>query len=68
MEETLKPKIVNECLHEIINTNNGVRVINFNISKDLIVKHTMFSNHNFHKFTWTGHLLIERLIIILTIF
>jgi hypothetical protein len=47
-----KPTIGSEILHEI-DTGNKVRVVNFTTSKNLIVKSTMFSYHNIHKFTWT---------------
>jgi hypothetical protein len=39
----------NESLHEISN-DNGVRVVNFAISKS-----TMYPHHNIHKLTWTPH-------------
>jgi hypothetical protein len=48
-ENIFKPTIGNESLHEISN-DNGVRIVNFATSKNLIVKSTMFS----HKFTWTS--------------
>jgi hypothetical protein len=50
-EDIFKPTIGNENLHENSN-DNGVRVVNFAISKNLIVKSTMFPHHNIHKFTW----------------
>jgi hypothetical protein len=53
-----------ESLHEISN-DNGVRVVNFATSKNQTVKGTMFSHCIIHKFT--GHLLMERLSIKLTI-
>jgi hypothetical protein len=40
-EDTFKPTIVNESLHEDSN-DNGVRVVNFATSKNLVVKSTMF--------------------------
>jgi hypothetical protein len=40
-EDTFKPTIGNESLHEIDN-DNGVRVVNFATSKNLRVKITMF--------------------------
>jgi hypothetical protein len=49
--ENIKPTIGNESIHEISN-DRGVRVVNFAISKDLIVKSTMFPYRNIHKFTW----------------
>jgi hypothetical protein len=64
-----KPTIGNESLHEISN-DNGVRIINFATSENLIVKGTIFQHRNFHKYTWTtpdgkthnqiGHILIDR--------
>jgi hypothetical protein len=67
-EDIFKPTIGNETLHEISN-DNGVRVVNFATSKNLIVKGTMFPHCNIHKFTWTydgkthnqiDHILIDR--------
>jgi hypothetical protein len=61
--------IGNDSLHEISN-DNGVRVVNFATSKNLIVKSTMFPHRNIHKVTWTSpdgrthnqiyHILIDR--------
>jgi hypothetical protein len=68
-EEFFKPTIGTESLHEISN-DNAVRVVNFAISKHLIVKSTMFPLCNINKFTWTSpdgkthnqieHILIDR--------
>jgi hypothetical protein len=52
-EEIFKPTIRNESLHEISN-DNGVRVVNFATSKNLIVKITMFPDRNIYKYTWTS--------------
>jgi hypothetical protein len=52
-EDIFKPTIGNESLHEISN-DNGVRVVNFDTSKNLIVKSTMFPHRSIHKYTWTG--------------
>jgi hypothetical protein len=52
-EDIFKPTIGNESLHEISNVN-GVRVVNFATSRNLIVKSTMFLRCNIHKFTWTS--------------
>jgi hypothetical protein len=64
-----KPTIGIESLHEISN-DNGVGVVNFATSKNLIVKSTMFSHRNIHKYTSTSpdgnthnqidHILIDR--------
>jgi hypothetical protein len=58
-----------ESLHEISN-DNGVRIVNFTTSKNLILKSTMFPHRNIHKYTWTSpdrkthnqidHFLIEK--------
>jgi hypothetical protein len=50
-EDIFKPTIGNVSLHEIFN-DNGVRVVNFATSKNLIVKSTMFPHRNIHKCTW----------------
>jgi hypothetical protein len=64
-----KPTIRNDSLHEI-STGNGVRVVNFATSKNLIVRNKMFSHRNIHKFSCItpegksrnkiGHILIYR--------
>jgi hypothetical protein len=52
-ENIFKPKIGNESLHEISN-DNGVRVVNFATSKNLVLKRTTFPYHKIHKHTWTS--------------
>jgi hypothetical protein len=52
-ENIFKPTIGNESLHEISN-DNGVRVLNFGTSKNLVVKSTMFPHRKIHKHTWTS--------------
>jgi hypothetical protein len=52
-EDIMKPTAGNESLHEISN-DNGVRVVDFATSKNLIVKSSMFPHRNIHKFTWTS--------------
>jgi hypothetical protein len=66
-----KPTIGNESLHENSN-DNGVRIVNFADSKNLVVESKMFPHRNIHKYvyTWTSpdgkthkqidHVLIER--------
>jgi hypothetical protein len=49
-EDIFKPTIGNKSLHEI-SGDNGVTIVKFATSKNLIVKSTMFSHHNIHKFT-----------------
>jgi hypothetical protein len=68
-EDIFKPTIGNESPHETIN-NNGVRILNFATSKNLVVKSTIFPHHDIHKYTWTSpegkthsktdHILIHR--------
>jgi hypothetical protein len=68
-EDTFKPTIGNESLHEDSN-DNGVRVVNFATSKNLAVKSTIFPHQNIHKYSWTSpdgktrnqidHVLIDR--------
>jgi hypothetical protein len=48
-EVIFKPRIVNESLHKISN-DNGVRIVNFAKSKNLIVKSTMYPRCNSHEF------------------
>jgi len=64
-----KPTIRQESLHQDSN-DNGVRIVNFATSKNLVVKSTMFPHRNIHKYTWTSpddkthnqidHVLIDR--------
>ena len=59
----------NKSLHQDSN-DNGVRLVNFAASKNLVVKSTMFPHRNIHKYTWTSpdgqthnqidHILIDR--------
>jgi endonuclease/exonuclease/phosphatase family metal-dependent hydrolase len=64
-ESIFTPGVWNERLHKISNVN-GISIVNFSTSKNLIVKSTMFSHHNIHKFTWTSpdgkidHILVHR--------
>ena len=48
-EIIFKPTIGNESLHQDSN-DNGVRIVNFGISKNLVVKSTMFPHRNIHKY------------------
>jgi hypothetical protein len=50
-EDIFTPTAGNERLEEIGN-DNGIRVVNFATSKNLIVKSIMFPHCNIHKFTW----------------
>jgi endonuclease/exonuclease/phosphatase family metal-dependent hydrolase len=68
-ENIFKRTIGDESLHENSN-ENGVRVVNFATSKNLVVKSTMFPHRKIHKHTWTSpegnthnridHVLIDR--------
>jgi len=67
--EYFKTDIVNESLHED-SKDNGVRIVNFVTSKNVVVRSLMFPNRNIHKYTWTSpdekthnkfdHILIDR--------
>jgi hypothetical protein len=46
-ENIFKPTIGNEILHQDSN-DNGIRIINFATSKNLVVKSTMFPHRNIH--------------------
>jgi len=50
-ENIFKPTIGQESLHQN-NNDNGVRLVNFATSKNLVVKNTMFLHRNIHKYTW----------------
>jgi hypothetical protein len=68
-EDIFKLTIGNESSNEISN-DNGVRVVNFATSKNLVVKSTMFPHRSIHNYTWTSpdgkahnqidHILIDR--------
>ena len=53
-ENIFKPTIGNESLHKVSN-DNGVRIVNFATSKNLVFKSTMFPHRNIHKYAWTSH-------------
>jgi exonuclease III len=50
-EDIFKPTIKNEIFHETIN-DNGVRVVNFAASKNLVVKGKMFPHRKIHKYNY----------------
>jgi hypothetical protein len=68
-ENIFKPTIGQESLHQHSNVN-GVRLVNFATSKNLVVNSTMFPHRNIHKYTWSSpdgkthnqidHILIDR--------
>jgi hypothetical protein len=47
-DDICKPTIGNEILHQDGN-DNGVRIVDFAVSKNLVVKSTMFPHQNIHK-------------------
>jgi endonuclease/exonuclease/phosphatase family metal-dependent hydrolase len=69
-ENIFKPTIENESLHQDSN-DNGVRLVNFATSKNLVVKSTVFPHRNIYKYTWASpdrnthnqidHILIDRI-------
>ena len=52
-ENIFKPTVRQKSLHQDSN-DNGVRLVNFATSKNLVVKNTMFPHRNIHKYTWTS--------------
>ena len=52
-ENIFKPTTGNDSLHQDIN-DNGVRIINFATSKNLVGKSTIFPHRDIHKHTWTS--------------
>jgi hypothetical protein len=49
-EDICRPTIGNESLHQNGN-DNGVRIVNFAVSKNLVVKSTMLPHRNIRKYT-----------------
>ena len=68
-ENIFKPTCGNVILHQDSN-DDGVRIVNFYTSKNLVVRSTMFLYSNIHEYTWTSpdgkthnqidHILIDR--------
>ena len=52
-ENIFKLTIGIESLHQDSN-DNGVTIVNFTASKNLVVKSTMFLHWSIHKFIWTS--------------
>jgi len=52
-ENIFKSTIGQDSLHQDSN-DNGVRLVNFTTSKNLVVKSTMLPCRNIHKYTWTS--------------
>jgi len=53
-ENIFKLIIGNESLHQDSN-ENGVRIVNFATSKNLVNNSMIFLHRNVHKYTWTTH-------------
>jgi len=49
-ENIFKPTIENESVHQVSN-NNGIIIVNYATSKNLVVKSMMFPHQNIHKYT-----------------
>jgi len=68
-ENIFTPTIRNESLHQDSN-DNGVRIVNFATSGNLVVQSKMFPHRNIHNYTWASsdgkthnkifHILIDR--------
>jgi hypothetical protein len=52
-EDIFKPINGNDSLHET-SYDNGVRVVHFATSKNLLAKGTKFTHRDIHKHTWTS--------------
>jgi hypothetical protein len=53
-ENFFKPTIWNESLHQD-SDDNGVRIVYFATSKNVVVKSMMFLHRNIRKYNWTSH-------------
>jgi hypothetical protein len=68
-ENIFKLTIGNESVHQD-SSDNGIRIVNFATSKNLVFKLKMFQHPNIYKYTWTSsdgkthnqidHILVER--------
>jgi len=68
-ENIFKPTVGNDSQRQDIN-DNGVRIVKFVASKNLVLISIMFPHRNFHKYTWNSpdgktsnqidHILIDR--------
>jgi len=66
-ENIFKHTVGNDSLHKDSN-DNGVGMVNFATSKNLVVKSTMFTHQDIHKYTWTSpdektHNQIDRILV-----
>jgi hypothetical protein len=52
-ENIFKPTIGNESLHQDRN-DNGVRILTFATSTNIVVKSTIFPHRNIQSYTWTS--------------
>jgi len=50
-EDIFKPTTGNGILHQE-SSGNGLRIVNFDTSKNLVIKSTMLLHRNIHKHTW----------------
>ena len=50
-ENIFKPTVGNDSLHQVSN-DNGVRIVNFATSKNLVVESAMLPHRDIHKYTW----------------
>jgi len=66
-ENIFKPTIGNDSLHQGGN-DNGVRIVNFATSKNLVIKSTILPHRSIHEYTWINrkthnqidHILLDR--------
>jgi hypothetical protein len=66
-ESIFRPTVGNESLYEISN-DNGVRIVNFATSRNVVVISTMFPHGKIHKYVWTSpegstHIQIDHVLI-----
>jgi hypothetical protein len=52
-EDVFKPTVGNDSLNQD-SSNNGVRIVNFAVSENVVVKSTMFQHQNIRTFTSTS--------------
>ena len=53
-EAIYRPIIIKYSLHTLSN-DNGIRLINFACSKNIVVASTLFNHKDIHKMTWRSH-------------
>jgi len=52
-ENFFKPTVGNDSLHQDSN-DDGVRIVNFTTSKNLVVKSTIFPHRIIHRYAWSS--------------